>query len=499
MPLTQNVVDHFKTQGITLEPWCYLRHGDDGRDSSRFAWVTLNAVSPLTENVPLLKDRSDVRLGTGELRDWEWSCRPDYYISKRPWRAYIPVFSQARERHYSWLFATPILLGVPVPRSVNLKLDPRLKDAVRKTCHVVMTLCAVVGEAYNLKDSYCPPPVDNSWLEQEFRALPSLAAKFWDSRRAVLERLGFLTYQLIRHDAKLFHPRVWPKDFTEEVEKLVILSGPRRGLIVRVEEIQLSELELYIRDQVPIHYQWSFTSSKVKATDPFNPNSFRTYDWAAYLQAGGEYAKDGKERSVLGTDSALALSRAVRLRRSLFDLPEPPRFRPGMHKAKRRVFCRSKEGSPLTEITHLPSTIRQLDEDCSKTFRKHPSGDMVLYTKDRGDNNSESDDKLMRDYLYPTPSRTFIRPVHIPTSPQAPAATLSFQSSTPQPAVGSVAHGPSSPAPQSAAVLAVPSMHGHLASAVSYVNCSTIAHYVPVIEGSGSHPWCTGGQSHRHG
>jgi hypothetical protein len=230
------------------------------------------------------------------------------------------------------------------------------------------------------------------WMDEDYTEEAILNARVWDVRRVVLELYGWASYHLYR-DPQDWCERCWDDGFVELVKKLHILDVPRRGCIINPVLTPSAEVVTLVRHNVPVHYEWkSRLSGLVQGgwLPPsaealrFDPYAFgNTHDYAAFLQAGGEYNNTAMDRSILGHKSANELCEQYfsSKRTILYDLPRPPPKKGSSGKRKARYFVREYVGGRLTEISkNAMSTL--IDEEAGELYtEKRPTGDMQLMTK----------------------------------------------------------------------------------------------------------------------
>jgi hypothetical protein len=180
----------------------------------------------------------------------------------------------------------------------------------------------------------------------------------------------------------------------ELVKKLHILDVPRRGCIIDPALSPPTEVVTLVRHNVPVHYEWKSRSSGIVQGGwlppsaealRFDPYAFgNTHDYAAFLQAGGEYNNTAMDRSILGRKSATELCEQYfsSKRMILYDLPPRPSPKKGSSgKRKARYFVREYVGGRLTEISKNAMSILIDDEAGELYTEKRPTGDMQLMTK----------------------------------------------------------------------------------------------------------------------
>lgn len=379
------IVDRLKQEGLAsaLEPWLYVHTRD------RLAWVCLNHSKPLSKVV----DTSARRTPAGHFI-WDWGLLPYYDLPNHPWRMYIPLRSDSlRDGTHSWVFrklSEDSQLDPSRPSSL-LRLHPQLKKNILLTFRAARYIYTSVINMYGFKlDTKIPVDPTMGWMDEDYREETTLNSRLWDHRRMVLELYGWASYHLLR-DSQDWTQRNWDDGFVGLVQNLRILTAPRRGCIIDPLSTQLAEVVTMVRHGVPVHYQWKGRNSGMVVggwVEPtgeaaqFDPYTFEhAYDYAAFMQAGGDYDNTAMNRCILGRPSANALYREFILTKhvALFRLPSPPEGK--VKKNKTRYFAREFVGGRLTEITKQAMT-NLINEEAGKVYReKRASGDMQLLTK----------------------------------------------------------------------------------------------------------------------
>ena len=241
---------------------------------------------------------------------WDWAVFPDYHDPSCPWKAYIPleddwVWNGAQ----GWVFRklTPDLQSEESNRPPLRRVHHQLKTNIRLTYRAACLVGGAIKRMYGISI----PAVLNlgslEWIDGEYE-MASLHAMVWDARRKVLELYGWMSY-VLKRDSQEWSNHGWEDTVSKLMNMLGFLRAPRRGCIIRPASTTVDDVLTLVRHNVPIHYQWSARNGIpvlggwIEPTGHaarFDPFTFRTYDYAAYLQAGSKYNDSALDRSILG-------------------------------------------------------------------------------------------------------------------------------------------------------------------------------------------------------
>jgi hypothetical protein len=381
-----SILDSLKQAGLEVEPWFYVVSRD------RLAWVTLNGPTPLMSWVPKSNERSERRMENGQY-EWDWSILPDFDYTSHPWRAYIPLGDDCvRHGAQGWVFSTlsPENQSEASDGSPSFCLHRQLKTNIQLTFQAIHLVGRAVENMYGMSIPTSLHLGSMEWINGEYE-MASLNAIVWDARRKVLELYGWLSY-VLKCDSQGWSERNWDDTFFKLINILCFLQAPRRGCIIEPALSTVDDIITLVRHDVPIHYQWRAQNGvpvlggwiePIGHAALFNPYAFRTYDYAAYLEAGGKYNDSALERSALGRDGAAGLASSFYSSKKylrLYELPKPPASKVGKKKGPLRCFVRDHVGGVLTEIDNKLLSRLQGDNGGDVLEKKHRSGDMKLLT-----------------------------------------------------------------------------------------------------------------------
>jgi len=273
---------------------------------------------------------------------------------------------RTRKGTQDWVFRKlnpESLLDLSCPPRI-FRFHPQLKTDICLTYRAVQIVQSSIAWKYGLCIWLEFDLSLMEWLDWEYTQMDTLGAQLWDTRQVILQIYGWASYHLLNNSSN-WRDHEWDPIFTELVQhRLRVLDGPRRGCIIEPASISTQEIITLVRHSVPIHYQWPVRGGfpplegwipPTAAAASFDPYSFsRTYDFAAYKQAVGEYDNTSKDRAILGRSSAASLSTEYhrRPRPPIYSLPNPI-AKPGkaVKKWPMWYFVCNRVGGELTEVS----------------------------------------------------------------------------------------------------------------------------------------------------
>jgi hypothetical protein len=400
-----------------------------------YDWVCLNDASPLTKPVPLSLERGNRTLPGGQLMDWEWSRNPDYWDSQHPWRGYIPQLdSPVSLGPHAWVF---IFDGAPNqvvqdPLSTPVYLLESVQKNMRATCEIAANLRDMVLSQYGTPRFKPPPAPATNWIPRPHGVTKMLLDKRWESRREILDILGFTLYALALDPE--WRLKAWPPAFFKEIDRWQLSSSHRRGVIVDPASIQSTSIIDFVRNRVPVHYPWrdEWTSDPPHMLDPY---SFTTHRFDLWERSGGPSSAEDKSSALLQrppppipqstpTDGHSWVTEAMSTQSNPWH-PKPPARRSSVHsapptgkhvvKAKERVYTVPEEGGPRT-LVKTKAEAKRLKNDYITIKESRPEGDICIVLLDRP-SDEDSDDEV-----YPV-GANFNIPQNVGNETQTPIVT----------------------------------------------------------------------------
>ncbi|KAG1772206.1 hypothetical protein EV702DRAFT_1246600 [Suillus placidus] len=261
------------------DQWTVISRKIEGQEH---VWVAISDRVPRVGPPPIsLGKRSNRSFDCGVLQDNDWTLNSDYWESRKPHRAYIPL---APDTHCfpagHWISAAWALgRDWGTSGSDGWCLTPESYSNILETRNNVETLLHAITATYGPKHIYpTPPPLYLPWLESSFSSEEELAAALGEARRQVLDQYGFIAYHLARDHQWRSRPDLIP--VVTRLENTGLVKCSYWGAIIDPAHINFEEICSLLEDGVPIHYQWHPAD-----VGPLDPCSLRAEDYDDIIRA----------------------------------------------------------------------------------------------------------------------------------------------------------------------------------------------------------------------
>ncbi|KAJ6498121.1 hypothetical protein C8R47DRAFT_1212445 [Mycena vitilis] len=242
-----------------------------------FMLVVLNDDRPLEEAPPPPQNRDLLLNWSGVSENWEWATQPDFHRPAKAYRDYMPradrQFLQGdyRDWVFTWNVAMAACDGVPY-RFISADATK-----IRRTEQEARAWADQVAILYPATARDRPPKVEVAMLTRVYKERPTFNMAVWAMRRAVLETYGYICATLL-HD-KNWRAKGWIGNFVRDIDEMGLLTGPKRGVILGLDELTEERIRTFIEHGVPVHYQWRFRPAPSGAILAFSPLAISAYDY----------------------------------------------------------------------------------------------------------------------------------------------------------------------------------------------------------------------------
>ncbi|KDR67158.1 hypothetical protein GALMADRAFT_51104, partial [Galerina marginata CBS 339.88] len=201
---------------------------------------------------------SRLKGSAGEFLDLEYAAEPDWYNHDWHWEGYGPSLTidpSIPSQATSWY--TEMTAPFPLTPSYGFfSVDKDHQDLCTTTFNKIDSLVKEITKCDLFPvGSPQPSPFDISILSNRFESQSALQDAGAESRRAVLSRLGFLSWWI------LSIPK-WrtslPAEAVSELEHLGLRNTPKRGFLIDFEECwQEINVPHLVKCGVPFYYRWT--------------------------------------------------------------------------------------------------------------------------------------------------------------------------------------------------------------------------------------------------
>ncbi|KAJ6448420.1 hypothetical protein C8R47DRAFT_1231040 [Mycena vitilis] len=272
-----------------------------------FMLVTLNDDSPLEAVPPAVDARTSPEEWNGMLHDWEWATKPDLDHAIAAHRAYMPRADRQffNGDHRDWVFAWNAAMETTdvAPYRCLSPESTRIRMASDEAWSWAAHICAK-----------CPGLAPNCPARPELAALTALypeKAEFntavWRMRRAVLELYGFIAGALL--NMKDWRRNSWADSLADKVDGSGILTGPKRGVLLDVTELNEDVVRRYIAHGVPVHYRWRFRPPPKGSLAVYAPLAIGAFDFdERRRREQAEFERERKAKKDAGRKKAFQMA-----------------------------------------------------------------------------------------------------------------------------------------------------------------------------------------------
>ncbi|KAJ7065090.1 hypothetical protein B0H15DRAFT_958578 [Mycena belliarum] len=331
--------------------------------------VTLNGAAPLSKMPPPATERRSVRLYNGQFMDHEWAVYPDWESDRLAARAYVPAQHGvwAQQTHRDWAFQWNAQLEVP--NYAPYRLLPAQREDLRATLTEALDWSSQIGRVYPAYFIFRPRGAVHN-MAAHFPTRDDLNAFVWDVRREVLAAYGYISAVLARDSG--WRSRAWYGTFVTDVDRLGLLTGPKRGILLRPAELSEARVRTLLDHGVPVHYHWPDGTPPSDIDVGYAPAALGAVDFDAERKAQADAALRERKRE---RNARRAEATAT-----------------GVRKGKKRWYTQAHAGARLVSTT-AGIAKNLLKEHPGDDSRSTPEGDVTVVQLwlERDDDSGDSD------------------------------------------------------------------------------------------------------------
>ncbi|KAJ6453624.1 hypothetical protein C8R47DRAFT_1083370 [Mycena vitilis] len=380
--------------GALLEP-CFRVAGDH-------MLVTLNDDAPLPSAPPFLAGRTAACKWNGMLTDWEWTVRADFNRATAPHRAYMPradgqFFTNG---HRDWVFAWNV--AMETTNAAPYRCLSADATRIRMASEEAWSWAALVCNAYPGLDAWRPVQANLAGLTALFSTRPEFNAAVWVMRRSVLELYGFVAATLL--NSREWEQRSWPTSFVEKIHEAKILTGPKRGVVLDLTELNEGTVRRYVAHGVPVQYRWRYRPPPTGSIMVYSPVGIGAFDF--------------EERQASAQSAVVANRKA---KRSAGCANAGREAQSGVGKKAKKKWYKLVDGEGQ-RISISATEAKRLAEDWKvDTSESTEAGEVaIVHEGVPWEDNDDNEDDLSR-YMAPAPALPDVKSVERPRLPPSVA------------------------------------------------------------------------------
>jgi hypothetical protein len=244
-------------------------------------WIGLsNDVDLIPTEIGLYKDHPDRNWAneqtfeSGKYRDLEWAQEPDWFRAETWWRGWIPVGGGSD--FAPWYLDLDALTPY-ITTSGRFAFTDDVRDQMQKSIRELQAgIDAILQDHYMQTALAGPPSYDDSVLDGTFLTLRDLRIETASTKRAALDRAGWICWWVKATPDGSFHA---PECMQDLLHFGLSDAYIYRGYVIDLcRDWQAINLPFWLYYHIPIFYAWGFEETNDPRFSRLNPKLLELTD-----------------------------------------------------------------------------------------------------------------------------------------------------------------------------------------------------------------------------